>query len=242
MSDAATTDIPRIYDQDGDDLVQADRLSRSERIILMPQGDPRTASTDRDRLRIMWGQHLLADLSAGRYRTVVCGVNDADNASGILGQVLEAVPTSQWAVKSATSYAKMFHQSVAVHAAEDREPYVLKYDLDRLLVLAILRPKGREHFTLDDLARGFTTVTKMLRERADRRPVASVSFLGAKSNRLVGSDGAEPSFESVLRTMYEAGFRGDVYPALPMWEKAPTGVFATYPFPESLETMRGGGH
>lgn len=242
MSDAPTTQRPRLYDGDGDDLMLADRQSRSERIILVPHGDPRQASTDRDRIRIQWGQHLLADLGGRRYRTMVCGVNDEDNSHGILGQLLETVPSSQWTIRTATSYAKMFQQSVAVHAADDREPYVLKYDLDDLLILAILRPKGRDHFTLEDLSRGFRTVSKMLDGRRDRLPVASVSFLGAKSNRLVGPDGTEPPFESVLRAMYEAGFRGDVFPSLPMWNVSPTGSFASYPFPSSLDQMREGGH
>ena len=68
-----------------------------------------------------------------------------------------------------------------------------------------------------------------------------MSFLGAKSNRLVDKEGNEPSFESVLETMYQAGYRGDVYPSVRMWELAPTGVFATYPFPDSLKVMRSGG-
>ena len=86
------------------------------------------------------------------------------------------------------------------------------------------------------------TVAKMLAGRRDRWPVASVSFLGAKSNRLLGPDGREPSFEAVLRTMFDAGYRGDVYPSLGMWERAPTGVYASYPFPESLDVMRQGGY
>jgi hypothetical protein len=72
--------------------------------------------------------------------------------------------------------------------------------------------------------------------------VASVSFLGAKSNRLVDAEGREPSFESVLRTMFEAGYRGDVYPSLAMWNCAPTGIFAAYPFPDSVRVMREGGY
>ena len=47
--------------------------------------------------------------------------------------------------------------------------------------------------------------------------------------------------ETALRTMYDSGYRGDVYPALAMWEMAPTGMFASYPFPESLDVMRTGG-
>jgi hypothetical protein len=108
-------------------------------------------------------------------------------------------------------------------------------------VLALLRPKKQDCFTLDNLSKGFRIVTKMLEGRFDRNPTASVSFLGAKSNRLVGPDGREPSFETVLRTMHEAGYRGDVYPAVQMWELAPTGVFAYYPFPDSINRMREGG-
>ena len=239
MSSPVTDDRPRLYDDEGDLLLQADR--QADRVILLPAGNPKLAVQDRDRIRIQWGQHLLADIMAGRYRTVVCGVNDDDNTHGIVGELLDLVPTSQWSTKSATSFAKMFHQSTAVHAADDREPYILKFDLDRLLVLGILRPAGRDHFTLEDLARGFSTIQKMLMGRRERWPTASVSFLGAKSNRLVGPDGREPAFESVLRTMYDAGYRGDVYPSLGMWELAPTGVFASYPFPESLDDMRRGG-
>ena len=107
--------------------------------------------------------------------------------------------------------------------------------------MAVLRPRGREHFSLEDLSRGFQTVSKMLAGRRERWPVASVSFLGAKSNRLINPSSREPSFEAVLRTMFEAGYRGDVYPSLGMWELAPTGAFASYPFPESLHVSRSGG-
>jgi hypothetical protein len=230
---------PRLYDDEGDLLMQADQ--RADRVVLLPSGDPRRATPERDRIRIVWGQHLLADLVAGRYRSFVCSVNMEDNDHGIITQVVELTTTSQWTPKAVTSFARMFSESVSIHAAADREPYVLKYDLDSLLILALLRPIGRGHFTLQDLARGFATISKMLRGRRERLPVASVSFLGAKSNRLVDLEGHEPSFESVLRVMYEAGYRGDVYPALGMWELAPTGVFASYPFPASLDVMRKGG-
>jgi hypothetical protein len=188
----------------------------------------------------MWGQDLQRDLLDGRYRTVICGVNDHDNSRGLIAQVVEQVGTSQWSARSVTSYAEMFQKSVAVHAAGDREPYVLKYDLDSLLVLAILRPKGRDHFTLEDLGRGFSTVTKMLRDRRERGPAATVSFLNARANRLVGPDGREPSFERVLSVMHAAGFRGDVYTSPEMWKFAHVGVFPSYPFPEGVERMRGG--
>ena len=121
-----------LYDDEGDLLLEADK--RTDRVILLPSGDPRHASKDPDRIRIQWGQHLLADLVAGRYRTAVCAVNDVDNAHGIVGELLELVPTSQWNVRTATAYAKVFHESVADHAPHDSEPYVLKYDLDQLLI------------------------------------------------------------------------------------------------------------
>jgi hypothetical protein len=188
----------------------------------------------------MWGQDLLRDLLDGRYRTVICGVNDSDNSHGIIAQVVELIQTSQWSSRTLTSYARLFHDSVGVHAATDREPYVIKFDLDNLLILALLRPRGRDHFTLEDLSRGFRTVTKMLHDRRERWPAAAVSFLNAKANRLTGPDGVEPSFESVLRTMYNSGFRGDVYTSPLMWRFGHVGVFPCYPFPEGLDRMRGG--
>lgn len=225
----------RLYDGDADSLMSSDY---PERVTLLPGSTGGFAASER--LRIMWGQDMLRDLLDGRYRTVVCGVNDTDNAHGIIAQLVNLVHASQWTERTVTGYARVFQQSVDVHAATDQEPYVLKYDLDAVLILALLRPRGRGHFTVDDLSRGFSTVSKMLRGRADRSPVASVSFLGARSNNLVDGRGQEPSFETVLRTMYHAGYRGDVYPAPRMWSKGDVGVFPSYPFPEGLTRMREG--
>ena len=227
----------KVYEDDGDLLMDASKVAA--KVVVVPSGDPRSAAAT-DRMRLVWGQHLLSDLLDGRYRTVVCGINDEDNNSGVLGELLKLIPTSQWTLESATSYAKMFRSAVAVHAAEDREPYVLKFDLDRLLILALMRPAGRDHFTLEDLFRGFRTVAKMLQGRRDRLHAASVSFLGAKSNRLVDHRGEAPSFEAVLDAMYKGGFTGDVYPPPGLWELGTTGVYPTFPFPESLDRMRQG--
>lgn len=229
----------RLYEEDADALMFADHSP--ERVTLLPGN---YAKVDRpedaqERIRIMWGQELLRDLLDGRYRTVVCGVNETDNSRGIISQVCDLVSTSQWSASSVTSYARMFQESVGVHAAGDKEPYVLKFDLDSILVLGILRPRGRDHFTLHDLSRGFKTVVRMIRDRRERWPVASVSFLDARANRLENA-GKEPSFEIVLRTMFEAGFRGDVYTSPSMWRSGNTGVFPCYPFPEGVERMRQG--
>ncbi|MGD9690893.1 MAG: hypothetical protein AB7K52_14875 [Phycisphaerales bacterium] len=231
----------RLYDGDSDALVSADLAP--ERVSLLPgQGGvpEHGALASADHLRIMWGQDMLRDVLDGRYRAIVVGVNDQDNSHGIIARIVELIQTSQWTPRAVTSFARMFQESVAVHAARDREPYVLKFDLDRLLVLGLLRPKGRDHFTLEDLERGFATVTKMLSDRRDRLPVACVSFLNARANRLVGPDGREPSFESVLRVMYAAGFRGDVYTAPAMWKLGHVGVFPTFPFPAGVSRMREG--
>ena len=225
-----------LYEGGADALVRYEQTT--ERVTLLPAEAGRLEPGRR--LRILWGQDMLKDVIDGRYRAVVCGVNDEDNAHGIVAQIVNLVTTSQWSVNSVTSYAKVFQDAVSVHAAHDKEPYVLKYDLDSLLVLALLRPKGRDHFTLADLSRGFKTVCKMIQGRVDRQPIATVSFLGARSNRLVGEDGSEPSFEAVLSTMYETGFRGDVYPSPQLWNYGDIGVFPTYPFPEGLERMREG--
>ena len=234
MAQSTTTDVPRLYDDEGDRLIQADK--RSSRVVLLPSGNPREASTDRDRIRIQWGQHLLADLLAGRYRTLVCGVNTVDNTGGIIGTLADLLPTSQWNANSITAHAKMFAES-----ASNDDMLVLKYDMDAVEVLALLRPKGRDHFLLDDLKRGFGKVASMIDSRSERTPCASVSFLGAKSNGLFDEHGQEPTFETALRTMFESGYRGDVYPSLGMWELAPTAVWASYPFSDSLKVMRSGG-
>lgn len=235
----------RLYENDGDSLMASAISSTgtwgADRVTLLP--DAPILVDKPGRIRILWGQQLIPDLLAGRYRAVVCGVNAEDNSHGVIAQIVGLTDTSQWKEKTVTSYARMFSEAVGLHAADDREPYILKYDLDSLLILALLRPKGRDYFTLDDLSRGFRTVVKMLQGRRERLPVASVSFLGARSNRLVESDKSqrEPSFESVLRTMYEAGFRGDVYAAPRMWGMGHVGVFASYPFPAGLDRMRSGG-
>ncbi len=230
----STPKVPRLYDDDGDHLIQAD--SRSPRVVLLPSGNPREASTDRDRIRIQWGQHLLADMLAHRYRTLVCGVNTTDNSSGIIGMLADLLPTSQWNSVSITAHAQMFADSTSPD-----DVLVLKFDMDAVEVLALLRPKGRDHFTLEDLNRGFQKIGSMIETRSDRLPCASVSFLGASSNHLKDDKGEEPTFESVLRTMFDAGYRGDVYPSLGMWELAPTAVWASYPFSDSLKVMRSGG-
>lgn len=236
MAAAATQsqNSPRIYDEEGDLLVQADR--RADRVIMLPAGDPRQAGQARDRIRIQWGQMLLNDLLSRRYRTLVCGVNPDDNSRGIIGELSKVMPTSQWNADTITQYARTFSRSIGKD-----EVLVLKYDFDTLEVLALLRPPVKDHFSLDDLKRGFKKVAQMVESRYDRLPVASVSFLGAKSNRLVDASGNEPSFEAVLKTAFEAGYRGDMFPSLAMWELAPTGVFASYPFPNALKVMRAGG-
>lgn len=235
----------RLYDDDGDSLMAVHPAQKGEHVdhvTLMPEA-PITVDKA-GRVRIMWGQQMLPDLLAHRYRVVVCGVNSVDNSHGIIAQLVDLSSTSQWTAKSVTSYAKMFSEAISIHAANDREPYILKYDLDSLLILALLRPQGREYFTLDDIGRGFQTVVKMLQGRRERTPAASVSFMGARSNKLFVSDRdhSQPSFESVLRTMYNAGYRGDVYPPPMLWRAGHVGVFPSYPFPEGLEAMRSGGH
>ncbi len=233
-------DSIRLYDDDADALLSPQNFP--DRVSLLPS--EHTQLQPGSRIRVMWGQDMLRDVLDGRYRSVICSVNDEDNARGIIAQLVSLVKTSQWSVHAVTSYARMFQEAVDVHAAQDREPYILKYDLDSVLILALLRPKGRQHFTLADLGRGFETVTRMIAGRAERRPVCTVSFLGARSNRLVTGEGpdpeAEPSFETVLRTMYAAGYRGDVYPAPAMWRLADVGVFPSFPLPAGIDRMRAG--
>jgi hypothetical protein len=220
-----------IYDGGGDDLME--RLEPADRIILLP--DSVTSQRDPDpvqRIRIMWGQRLIDDLIAGRYRTLVCAVNAHDNSHGFINLLAERLPTSQWREETITAHA--------AHFVQPRNTTVVKYDMDRVEVLAMLRPKDHNQLTLQDLATGFRIVSAMLRSKPERFPSASVCFLGARANKLVDGKVQEPSLEAVLSTMYEAGYRGDVYPAPWMWESTPC-VFARYPFPDNIKEMREGG-
>lgn len=225
---------PRVYDGDGDELMARDLTDMADRVILVPGQAPSRSPDQSPRLRIMWGQSLLDDVLAGRYRSLVCAVNGQDNTHGIITQLAQLLPTSQWDERSITAYAAQFA------AAPDRVK-VLKYDMDLVEVLAVLRPRSHAHLTLDDLSHAFKIVAEMIARRPGRFPSASVSFLDARANALVDSTGRQPSFEAVLRAMHESGYRGDVYPSTSMWRLAPIAVFPRYPFPQSLDVMRTGG-
>lgn len=222
-----------IYDGPGDDLIVDTNFS--EKLTIIPDGKPSSKPDLTNRIRIMWGQHLLDDLLAGRYRTLVCAVNADDNSHGIIAQLATLLPTSTWTGKTVTEYAKQFGGM--------KQTSVIKIDMDVVEVLALMRPAESDTMTLHDLGHGFEIVSEMLRRKTQRLPTASVSFLGARANRLITESAAdaEPSFESVLRTMDEAGFAGDVYPSPWMWDSQPTAVYARYPFPESVNQIRAGG-
>ena len=223
----------RIYESGADQAVVD--IDVPQKLLILPDASPSSKPDTTRRIRIPWGQHLLDDLLAGRYASVVCAVNAEDNSHGIVGQLASLLPTSQWTPKTITDYARQF--------AENEKVSVLKFDMDAVEVLGLLRPAGHDKLTLDDLAEGFSIVSEMIRRNTRRLPTASVSFLGARSNRLVVSEDKtdEPSFEAVLSTMYEAGYSGDVYPAPWMWESYPTALYARYPFPQSLEAIQRGG-
>lgn len=225
---------PKVYDGDGDQLMARELSDVADRVVLVPGQAPSRTPDAKPRLRIMWGQPLLEDVLAGRYRSIVCAVNGQDNSRGIISQLASVLPTSQWDEKSITQYAAQF-------SAGPDKVKVLKYDMDVVEVLAVLRPASRPQLTLEDLSQSFRIVAEMIGRKNDRLPSASVSFLDARANSLAGKDGQQPSFESVLRVMYEAGYNGDVYPPTSMWRVAPISVFARYPFPQSLDVMRGGG-
>jgi len=225
---------PKVYDGDGDQLMARELSDLADRVVLVPGTAPARNPEAKPRIRIMWGNHLLEDVLAGRYRSIVCGVNAQDNSRGIIAQLASLLPTSQWDEPSITQNAAQF-------SSGPDKVKVLKYDLDVVEVLAVLRPPSKPNLTLADLSVAFGIVSEMIDRRPGRLPSASVSFLGAGANALVDHNREQPSFESILRTMYEAGYTGDVYPPTSMWRVAPISVFARYPFPQSLDVMRGGG-
>ena len=233
---SATTPVTSLYNADADALLS--NTESMQRVTLLPADRPRLEAGRRR--RVLWGQDMLMDVLDGRYRTVICGVNDHDNTHGIISQIVQLITTSQWSSGSITSYAKVFQESVALHASDDREPYVLKYDLDSVLILALLRPRGKDHFSVADLTRGNRTITKMISDRPEPRPVATVSFLDGVSNRVLTDNGEQPTLETILGSMFDAGYRGDVYPSPSMWNHGHVGVFPTFPFPEGLDRMRQG--
>ena len=222
-----------IYEGAGDDLMEQ-QVDAGGRIILLPDAPPVQKDPDGvQHIRIMWGQRLIDDLVAGRYRTLICAVNSRDNTEGFINVLAGRLAASQWREPMISNYANHFVQPDRIT--------VVKYDMGSVEVLGILRPAPHEHLTLDDLSSGLRIATAMLNCRPDRFPVASVCFLGARANRLLNGSGHEPSFETVLQAMYHAGFRGDVYPSPWMWDSAPTAVFPRYPFPECLKQMSEGG-
>lgn len=223
-----------VYDGHGDDLMRKSAEDAPDRIILLPDSPPSRDLDPTPRLRVMWGQHLLEDLVAGRYRSLVCAVNAEDNSRGIITQLAQLLPTSQWDQNSITVHAAKFQSSAG-------PVRVIKYDMDIVEVLAVLRPGGRPCLNLDDVEMAFRIVSQMIRHHSNRQPSASVSFLDAQANRLIDRNGHEPSLESVLRTMHTAGYTGDVFPPPSMWRVAPVGVYARYPFPSTLDTVRRGG-
>ncbi|MGH7177460.1 MAG: hypothetical protein ACREJC_08780, partial [Tepidisphaeraceae bacterium] len=104
-----------------------------------------------------------------------------------------------------------------------------------------LRPASRKHLTIADLSSAFKIVSDMIHRKPGRIPSASVSFLGARANALLDGKGKEPSFETVLRTMHEGGYAGDVYPSPAMWQLPRIALFPRYPFSETLDRIREGG-
>jgi hypothetical protein len=224
----------KIYEGEGDRLMAADQSSNGERVVLVPDIQPGKLINISPHIRIMWGQHLLEDLLIGRYHSFVCAVNTDDNSHGIISQLATLLPTGQWSERAITAHALRF-------SAGTERVKIIKYEMDMVEALAILRPTGAAHLTVAHLGSAFGIIAEMLRHRSSRLPCASVSFLGARANALVDGRGAEPSFETVLRIMFEAGFYGDVYPAPSMWSKSDVRVYPRYPFPPSLDQMREGG-
>jgi len=165
-----------IYEGPGDDLMEQDLVDAGGRIILLPDAPTELRDTDRvQHIRIMWGQRLIDDLAAGRYRTLVCAVNADDNGHGFINLLADRLPTSQWDERLITEHAR--------HFVQPRRVTVVKYDMDPVEVLGLLRPADHENLTPDDLAAGFRLVAGLLHCRPDRFPTASVCFLGARKKK-----------------------------------------------------------
>jgi len=151
----ASNQSQKIYEGDGDQLMSIERAAPGQHIVMIPDALPGKVPDTRPHIRIMWGQHLLEDLVLGRYRSLVCAVNTRDNSRGIIGQVAALLPTTQWNEQSVTAYALRF-------SAGPERVKIIKYEMDMLEVLAILRPPGAEHLTVDHLASAFRIISEMI--------------------------------------------------------------------------------
>jgi len=230
----ASTASPQVYDGDLGNILAGH--AEADRITIVPDKELSSKPDATPRIRIQWGQHLTDDIVARRYGSLACSVNTEDNSRGIIAKLADQLHTSQWDSRTITEHARR-------HAREGRVT-IVKYDMDAIEVLALLRPAGQESLSLDDLHAGFGMIAQMVKTKPQRRlPIASVSFIGSKANKLIDrSTGSSPTLETVLRTMLDAGFAGDVYPPPAMWRNAPEVVFARYPFPDSINRMRDGGY
>jgi len=114
-----------IYEGIGEDM--AGQLEFDHRLILLPDAMPGQKDPDStERIRILWGQRLIDDLMAGRYRGLVCAVNAKDNSHGIISLLAEKLPTSQWRESMITEYAR--------HFVQPNNVTVVKFDMDRVKV------------------------------------------------------------------------------------------------------------
>jgi len=225
---------PRVYEGDGDRFMTREQQDVDQRITLVPDALPSKAPDQKPRIRILWGQNLLEDLLMGRYHSLVCAVNTTDNSHGIISQVSALLPTAGWNERSLTAYASQFD-------VRNGRTKIVKYDMDTVEILAVLRPAGATHLTLEHLSGAFRMVAEMTGRRTTRLPTASVSFLSARANALLDENGHEPPFEAVLRVMYDAGYHGDVYPSPGMWLMPHVALYPRYPFPDWLARRREGG-
>src|ERR1043166_2843455 len=98
-SPTAAAPTMRLYDEDAENLLKSEQFP--DRVTLLPPEGGRVEAGQR--IRILWGQDLLRDLLDGRYRTVVCGVNDSDNSHGIIARSEEH--TSELQSRFGISYA-----------------------------------------------------------------------------------------------------------------------------------------
>src|SRR5262249_27310418 len=135
-----------IYDGAGDDL--AGQMDATNGLTLLPDAPPVQRDPDKtERIRILWGQRLIDDLIAGRYRGLVCAVNAKDNSHGIISALAEKLPTSQWRESMITEFAR--------HFVQPHNVTVVKFDMDRVKVLGLRRPAAPEHLPFRGLAPGF---------------------------------------------------------------------------------------
>ena len=186
------------------------------------------------------GQDMLGDMLDGRYhRGGVRGVNDEDNSHGIIAQLVDPIHYVAVDGQGRDEFCADVPGVGVDPRGADREPYVLKYDLDSLLIPALLVSEGRPPLHARRPVAGSLDGGEDARERRERlaggeREFSSTPGRTNCTRRRRGSRVSRPFCGRCTRR--GSGRCGTARRRL----LRGAGVFRPYPSPEGIEQMRQG--